>query len=89
MISYGHINMIIVDSCMILFCFDCTMQFKKSYHIATNVCSRKSATTFGDRPDIWRVTIWNTFTWKMYGMDITHSYGKTQDIFSLRVDMIS
>ena len=36
---------------MILFCFNCTMQFKKSYHIATNVCSRKSAITFGDRPD--------------------------------------
>ena len=27
------------------------MQLKKSYHIATNVCSRKSATTFGDLPD--------------------------------------
>ena len=27
------------------------MQWKKSYHIATNVSSRKSATTFGDLPD--------------------------------------
>ena len=43
--------MIIVDSCMIWFHFDCIMQLKKSYHIATNVCSRKSATTFGDLPD--------------------------------------
>ena len=42
--------MITVDSCMIWFHFDCIMQLKKSYHIATNVCSRKSATTFGDLP---------------------------------------
>ena len=27
------------------------MQLKESYYIATNVCSRKSATTFGDLPD--------------------------------------
>ena len=27
------------------------MQLKKSYHIATNVCSRISAITFGDLPD--------------------------------------
>ena len=27
------------------------MQLKKSYYIDTNVCSRKSATTFGDIPD--------------------------------------
>ena len=27
------------------------MQWKKSYYIATNVSSRKSATTFGDLPD--------------------------------------
>ena len=27
------------------------MHLKKSYHIAINVCSRKSATTFGDLPD--------------------------------------
>ena len=51
MISYGYIIMIIVDSCMVWFHFDCIMQLKKSYHIATHVCSRKSATTFGDLPD--------------------------------------
>ena len=27
------------------------MQLKKSYYIATNVCSRKGAITFGDLPD--------------------------------------
>ena len=36
---------------MIWFHFDCIMQLKKSYYIATNVGSRKSATTFGDLPD--------------------------------------
>ena len=41
MTSYGYIFMIIADSCMISFHFDCIMQLKKSYHIATNVCSRK------------------------------------------------
>ena len=51
MTSYGYIIMIIGDSCMIWFHFDCIMQLKKSCHIATNVCSRKSATTFGDLPD--------------------------------------
>ena len=51
MTSYGYISMVIVDSCMIWFHFDCIMQLKKSYHIATNVCSSKSATTFGDLPD--------------------------------------
>ena len=30
--------------------------WKKSYHIATNVCSRKSATTFGDLPE-WLLRI--------------------------------
>ena len=50
MTPYGCI-MILVDSYMILFHFDCIMQLKKSYHIATNVCSRKSATTFGELPD--------------------------------------
>ena len=45
--------MIIVDSCMIWFHFDCIMQLEKSYHIATNVCNRKCATTFGDLPDLW------------------------------------
>ena len=53
MTSYGYIIMIIVESCMIWFRFDCIMQLKKSYDIATNVCSRKSATTFGDLPDCW------------------------------------
>ena len=43
--------MIIVDSCMIWFHLDCIKQLKKSYYIATNVSSRKSATTFGDLPD--------------------------------------
>ena len=42
--SYGYIIMIIVDSCMTWFHFDCIMQLKNSYYIATNVCSRKSAT---------------------------------------------
>ena len=51
MTPYGYIIMIIVDSCMIWFHFDCIMQLKISYHIATNVCSRKSATNFGDLPD--------------------------------------
>ena len=51
MTSYGYIIMIIVDSCMIWFHFDCIMQLKKSYHTATHVCSRKSATNFGDLPD--------------------------------------
>ena len=35
----------------IWFRLDCIMQFKESYYIAANVCSRKSATTFGDLPD--------------------------------------
>ena len=52
--------MIIVDSCMIWFHFDCIMQLKKSYHIATNVCSRKSATTFGNLPDCSR----NGWAWR-------------------------
>ena len=38
---HGYIIMIIDDSCMIWFHFDCIMQLKKSYYIATNVCSRK------------------------------------------------
>ena len=41
MTSYGYIIMIIVDSCMIWFHFDCVMQLKKSYHIATNVWAEK------------------------------------------------
>ena len=56
MTYYGYIIMIIVDSCLIWFHFDCIMQLKKSYHIATNVCSRTSATTFGDLLDcIWSI----------------------------------
>ena len=55
MTSYGYIIVIIVDSCMIWYNFDCIMQLKKSYHIATNVCSKKSATTFGDLPDCLRM----------------------------------
>ena len=53
--------MIIADSCIIWFHFDCIIQLKKSYHIATNVCSRKRATTFGDLPD-WLLSsqIWVT-----------------------------
>ena len=43
--------MIIVDSCIIWFHLDYSMQLKNSYYIATNVSSRKSATTFGDLPD--------------------------------------
>ena len=53
MTSYGYIIMVIVDSGMIWFHFDCIMLLKKKYHIVTNVCSRKSATTFGDLPDWW------------------------------------
>ena len=51
MTSYGYIIMIIVNSCMIWLHLDCIMQLEKSYNIATNVCSRKSATNFGDLPD--------------------------------------
>ena len=51
MTSNGYIVMVIVDFCMIWFHFDCIIQLKKSYHFATNVCSRLSATTFGDLPD--------------------------------------
>ena len=51
MTSYGYVIMIIFDSFMIWFNFDCIVVLKKSYHIATNVCSRRSATTFGDLPD--------------------------------------
>ena len=33
MTSYGYIIMIIADSCMILFHFDCIMQLKKNHII--------------------------------------------------------
>ena len=36
--------MTIFDSFMIWFHLDCIVQLNKSYYIATNVCSRKSAT---------------------------------------------
>ena len=38
--SHVYIIMIIVDSCMIWFHFDCIIQLTKKY-IATTVCSRK------------------------------------------------
>ena len=47
MTSYGYIIMIIFDSCIIWFHLDYIMQLKLSCYIATNVSSRKSATTFG------------------------------------------
>ena len=50
MTSYGYIIMTIADSCIIWFHLDCIMQLKKSYYIATNVSSRKRATTFGYLP---------------------------------------
>ena len=49
--SYGYIIMIIVHSCIIWFHLDCITQLQKSYYIATNISSRKSATTFGDLPN--------------------------------------
>ena len=49
--SYGYIIMIVVDSCIIWFYLGCIMHLKKSCYIATNVCSRRSATTFGDFHD--------------------------------------
>ena len=56
MTSYGYIIMIIVNSCIIWFYLDCIMKLKKSYSIATNVGSRKGATTFGDLPNCWNDT---------------------------------
>ena len=38
--------MIIVEFYMVWFHFDCIMQLKKSWHIATNVCSRKKCHYF-------------------------------------------
>ena len=70
MTSYGYIIMIIVDSWMIWFHFDCIMQLKKSYHIATNVCSRKSATTFGDLPDWLKARIIDP----LWGESIGHGW---------------
>ena len=53
MTSSGYIIMIIFHLCVIWFHLDCIMQLKKSYCIATNVSSRKNATTFGDLHDWW------------------------------------
>ena len=61
MTSYGYIIMITVDSCIILYYLDWIMQLKLSHYIATNVCSRKGATTFGDLPDcIWEMELQST-----------------------------
>ena len=62
--SYGYIVMIIIDSWMLWFHFHCIMQLKISYYIATNVSSRKNATTFGDFPDcIAKPRATNPCTW--------------------------
>ena len=77
MTSYSYIIIVIVDSCMILFYFDCIMQLKKSYHFATNVCSRKSATTFGDLPDCKTHHEWpkNRYSrQRMYCLLFTHHF---------------
>ena len=74
MTSYGYIIMIVVDSCMIWFHFDCIVLLKKSYHIATIVCSRKSATTFGDLPDCLE-------TWSLAAV-VPIEYKRVQTIYS-------
>ena len=51
MTSYCYVIMSIVDSRIIWFHLDSIVQLKKSYYIATNVSSRKNATTVGDLPD--------------------------------------
>ena len=61
MTSCGYIIMIIVDSSIIWFHLGCIMQLKKSYYIASNTSSRKSATNFGDFPD--RLTSESEFIW--------------------------
>ena len=58
MTSYGSIIMILVDACIIWFDLDCIMQLGKSFYIATDVCSRKCAITFGDLSD------WSSFPQK-------------------------
>ena len=45
------------------------MQLKKSYYIATNICSRNSATTFGDLPDCI-TTIGLRGTWWRHQMEM-------------------
>ena len=59
--------MIMIDSCIIWFHLDCILQLRKSYYIATNVSSRKSATTFGDLPDWWKryKTVWILWRYKI------------------------
>ena len=59
MTSHGYIIMIIADSCMIWFNFDCIMQLKKLHHIATNVCSRKKCYYFCWSP--WLFTLCASF----------------------------
>ena len=51
--SFGYTIMIIVDSCIFWFHLDCIMPFKVIIQIATNACSRKSSTAFGDISDCW------------------------------------
>ena len=69
MTSYGYIIMVIVHSCIIWFQLDCIMQLKKSYYmyIATNVSSRKGATTFGNLPDCLScATIYCDWAWSLH-----------------------
>ena len=51
MTSYCYIVMIMVDQFIIWFHLDCIVQFQYCCYFATNVCCKKSATTFGDLPD--------------------------------------
>ena len=55
--------LIIVDSCIIWFHLDFIMQFQYWYYIATNVSSRKNATTFGYLPD-----------WSYYEIKVFRTY---------------
>ena len=67
--------MSIVDSCITLFHLDVIMQLKISYHTATNVCSRKGATNFGDLPD-WRIycSRCNMVSTWVEGFDVSRLY---------------
>ena len=60
------------------FRLDYLMQLKYSYYIATNVCSRKSAITFGDLPDCWVLTCLCA-NWKIIVV-FPQSHSMTQDI---------
>ena len=53
MTSYGYIIMIVVDSWMIWFHFDCIMQLTKSYHIAVNVCNHDDVIKWKHFPRYW------------------------------------